>query len=72
MPCTGNVNIYTMILIEFSIIFDSVANRKARHQLEKGHYDGNVIVIDLSVALGAATSETPNTNLTWMLMQSKI
>ncbi len=29
---------------DFSIIFDSVANRKARHQLEKGHYDGNVIV----------------------------
>ena len=29
---------------DFSIIFDSVANRKARHQLEKGHYEGNVIV----------------------------
>src|SRR5665648_936927 len=29
---------------DFSIIFDSVANRKARHQLDKGHYEGNVIV----------------------------
>ncbi len=29
---------------DFSIIFDSVAYRKARHQLEKGHYEGNVIV----------------------------
>lgn len=29
---------------DFSIIFDSVANRKARHQLEKGHYEGNVPV----------------------------
>jgi len=29
---------------DFSIIFDSVANRKARHQLEKGHYEGNVII----------------------------
>ena len=29
---------------DFSIIFDSVANRKARHQLKKGHYEGNVIV----------------------------
>ncbi|MHB8075561.1 endonuclease MutS2 [Desulfosporosinus fructosivorans] len=29
---------------DFSIIFDSVSNRKARHQLEKGHYEGNVIV----------------------------
>jgi Mismatch repair ATPase (MutS family) len=29
---------------DFSIIFDSVANRKARHQLEKGHYDGIIII----------------------------
>ncbi|HWQ40682.1 MAG TPA: DNA mismatch repair protein MutS [Desulfosporosinus sp.] len=29
---------------DFSIIFDSVANRKARHLLDKGHYEGNVIV----------------------------
>jgi dsDNA-specific endonuclease/ATPase MutS2 len=29
---------------DFSIIFDSVATRKARHQLEKGHYDGIIIL----------------------------
>jgi MutS2 family protein len=29
---------------DFSIIFDSVANRKARHQLGKGHYDGIIII----------------------------
>lgn len=27
---------------DFAIIFDSVANRKARHKLAKGHYEGNV------------------------------
>jgi DNA mismatch repair protein MutS2 len=30
---------------DFSIIFDSVANRKARHIMEKRHEDGNVITI---------------------------
>lgn len=29
---------------DFSIIFDSVENRKARHQLEKGHYDGIIVI----------------------------
>jgi dsDNA-specific endonuclease/ATPase MutS2 len=30
---------------DFSIIFDSVANRKARHIMEKRHEDGNMILI---------------------------
>jgi DNA mismatch repair protein MutS2 len=29
---------------DFSIIFDSVANRKARHLMEKRHVEGNVII----------------------------
>jgi DNA mismatch repair protein MutS2 len=31
---------------DFSIIFDSVANRKARHLMEKRHVKGNIIIID--------------------------
>ncbi len=31
---------------DFSILFDTVANRKARHQMEKGHGDGLVIELD--------------------------
>lgn len=30
---------------DFSIIFDSVANRKARHLMEKRHVEGNVIIM---------------------------
>lgn len=31
---------------DFSIIFDTVENRKARHQLNKGHYNGTVPVFE--------------------------
>ena len=32
---------------DFSVIFDTVANRKARHQMKKGHFEGyQVNVID--------------------------
>ena len=31
---------------DFSIIFDSVENRKARHLLEKRHEQGNIVVVD--------------------------
>jgi hypothetical protein len=30
---------------DFSIIFDTVANRKARHLMGKRHEEGNVIII---------------------------
>ena len=31
---------------DFSVIFDTVANRKARHQLEKGHWEGYEIKVN--------------------------
>ena len=31
---------------DFSIVFDSVANRKARHLMDKRHQSGNTIIIE--------------------------
>ena len=31
---------------DFSVIFDTVANRKARHQMEKGHFEGYEVALE--------------------------